>query len=115
MAGLSGFLAIAGEAWSAHGLSELLSERGVEAVRTALRFQLVHSVALVMVGSRDRVAWWGLKGAGTFFVGGIVLFCGTIYLQFLAGFAFLSSVTPIGGLSFMMGWLLISSLIFRSE
>jgi uncharacterized membrane protein YgdD (TMEM256/DUF423 family) len=109
-AGLLGFLAVALGAFGAHGLQKLLA--GVEEAdkrldwwRTASTYHLAHALAVVAA------AWLAGKGtggaapaAGGSFVGGVVLFSGSLYVMALGGPRWLGAVTPIGGLLFLAGW-----------
>lgn len=45
--------------------------------------------------------------SGTLFTAGIILFCGSLYLLVLTGIRFFGMVTPLGGVSFIMGWLVL--------
>lgn len=68
---------------------------------TAALYHLVHSVVLLTL------AWLGKPGgtlAGGFFVSGIVLFSGSLYLLALSANRAFSSITPIGGLCLLAGW-----------
>jgi uncharacterized membrane protein YgdD (TMEM256/DUF423 family) len=101
---LSGFLYVAVGAVGAHAVSDPYAKGLIE---TAARYQGVHTLALLLVLGFER---WGAPRAfwaAPFFIAGLLLFCGGLYgLAFTAqhGFAIL---TPFGGTSFMIAWLLL--------
>jgi len=108
LGGLSAILAIIAGATSAHYVS---SEKAQQAVSTAAQYQMWHSIAFFIIAwlstraDADQAKWY--KRAGQFFGSGIVLFSGSLY-----GFAFYGSIafplmTPIGGLSFILGWVFL--------
>ncbi len=104
--GLTGVMA---GAFGAHGLRGQISERGLEVFQTAVTYQMYHSIMLVLV---TVLAGVGLKRsllvlAGGFFTGGVLLFSGSLYLLVLTDMRWLGPVTPIGGLSLMLGWLIL--------
>ena len=102
VAGISGFLALVMGAIGAHALADA---RAASLVESASLYQLIHAGVLLWLSSRDGI--WS-AGARWLFLAGTVLFCGTIYLKNLAGWENVTSLTPIGGTSFMLGWLLIA-------
>jgi uncharacterized membrane protein YgdD (TMEM256/DUF423 family) len=111
-AGLLGLSGVALGAFGAHGLQPLLTEHGTaQSWETAARYQLVHTAALL------GLAAWLRAGAGAgasrmlwaarFWCAGVALFSGSLYLYAVGGPHFLEFVTPVGGFSFLIGWLLV--------
>ncbi|EMP55078.1 hypothetical protein MSNKSG1_12442 [Marinobacter santoriniensis NKSG1] len=102
-------LAVMAGAFGAHGLRSMVSDRTLEVFQTAVTYQMYHALALVLVsllagrGLSSRLLEW----AARFFLAGIVLFCGSLYLLVLVGAHWLGPVTPMGGLCFMVGWALL--------
>ena len=108
--GVNGFLAVALGAFGAHGLAERLAPladgaKRLEWWRTAAHYQLAHALALGLV------AWLGSRVpgplpavAGWSFLGGIVLFSGSLYVMTLSGVRALGAVTPLGGVGLLAGW-----------
>lgn len=107
-AAMSGFLGVALGAFGAHGLKDTLEAGGsAETWKTAVLYQLVHAVALLaLAGWRDAHGTAGGRVAGLWVVG-IVLFSGSLYWLSLGGPRFLGPVTPLGGVAFLAGWLLL--------
>lgn len=103
-----GFLAVAGGAFGAHALRERLSTDQLVIYETGTRYAMFHALALLAVGLLalhldDRRLRW----AGRAFVGGAVLFTGSLWLLALLNQRWLGAVTPFGGLSFLAGWVLL--------
>jgi uncharacterized membrane protein YgdD (TMEM256/DUF423 family) len=102
-----GFLAVALGAFGAHGLRARLGLGGIELWKTAAFYHLVHAAALLALSlAMDRLR------AGRFicwmFVGGMVVFSGSLYLLALTGWSWLGAVTPFGGMMFLIGWLALA-------
>ena len=116
---LNGFLAVALGAFGAHGLQARLAPLPDAAARlqwwsTASDYHLAHALALGLVGlvarpSRQR---W-LRAAGGSFLGGIALFCGSLYVMAVSGVRALGAITPIGGLLLLAGWAALAVAAFR--
>lgn len=108
---LSCALAVLLGAFAAHGLKAVLDAHALETFRTGVDYQFKHSLALLLVGI---CGWQGkdsksLTAAGWAFVSGIVLFCGSLYGLSLLNWVWLGPVTPLGGLSFILGWGLMAA------
>ena len=99
-------------AFGAHSLKARLTEKSLETFHTAQFYQFMHSLALILVGllmlKLGDEHSKRLNRAGWFFVGGIVLFSGSLYSLALGGPRWLGPVTPLGGLSFMIGWFFLA-------
>jgi uncharacterized membrane protein YgdD (TMEM256/DUF423 family) len=102
VAGFSGFMAVVMGAVGAHAVAE---PRVAALVETASLYELIHAVVLLwLCGARGRYA----MAARWSILIGTVLFCGTIYLKALLGWETAVRLAPFGGVSFMLGWLLIA-------
>jgi len=102
VAGVSGFLALVMGAIGAHAVAD---PRAASIVENASLYQLIHAGVLLWLSSRDGI--WSAV-ARWLFLAGTLLFCGTIYLKNLAGWENATNLAPIGGTSFMLGWLLVA-------
>jgi uncharacterized membrane protein YgdD (TMEM256/DUF423 family) len=114
-AALSGFLSVGLGAFAAHGLRGSLAPRLMNAFETGVSYQMQHSLALLFVGVLSLV-WgrhWALDYASYAFMLGIVLFSGSLYLLALTGWKWPGPITPLGGLSFLAGWVLLSIGIWQ--
>lgn len=104
--GLYGLLGVALGAFGAHGLRDRLEASQLSSWQTAVQYQLIHAIALIVVG-----VWLlhtgavTLRYAGGLFVAGVALFSGSIYLLILTSATWLGPVTPLGGVALMAGWL----------
>ncbi|MEX2138803.1 MAG: DUF423 domain-containing protein [Pirellulales bacterium] len=103
---LLGGLAVALGAFGAHGVEEYLVKHNQSTnYETAVRYQMYHALALVLVGIlAERRPGRALNVAGWCFVGGIVLFSGALYGIALARVSQLGMVAPIGGILLITGW-----------
>ncbi len=107
--GLSGFLAVALGAFGAHGLQGTVSPALLDVWQTAVQYQMFHAlVLLVIVLAGDRQPLPLLRRAAQLMMAGTVLFSGSLYVLVLSGIKALGMVTPIGGVLFMLGWLVLS-------
>lgn len=100
-------LSVAGGAFAAHALKEKLSERAIEIFETGARYQMYHSLALLVVGlllSRAEASQSFLIAAGSAFIIGIAIFSGSLYALSLSGIKWLGAITPLGGVAFIIGW-----------
>jgi len=107
---LFALLAVMAGAFGAHGLRNLVSERGLEVFQTAVTYQMYHALALLLVAALSAVALLPrslLAFASGFFVAGILLFSGSLYVLALTDVHWLGPVTPMGGVCFMVGWILL--------
>ena len=94
-AALSGALAVGAGAFSAHGASG----QAAGWLKTGGEYQLIHAVAALVA------AQIGARGPGWLFVGGALVFAGTLYLMAMGLPRWLGAVTPLGGLMLIAGWL----------
>ena len=118
--GFSGALAVALGAMGAHFLRSkaaagLITESNLQAFETAVKYQIYHSIALLVIALlADKLNSKLLPKAGYCFMAGIVLFSGSLYLLStstllgLTHVSWLGPITPIGGLFFISGWLLLA-------
>ncbi|WP_461520003.1 DUF423 domain-containing protein [Porticoccus sp.] len=107
--GLSGFLAVALGAFGAHGLRGTVNPALLDVWQTAVQYQMFHAlVLLVIVLAAGRQSLPLLRRAAQLMMAGTVLFSGSLYVLVLSGIKALGMVTPIGGVLFMLGWLVLS-------
>jgi uncharacterized membrane protein YgdD (TMEM256/DUF423 family) len=105
IAGVLGALGVALGAFGAHGLKDRVTDPHLlEVWRTGAHYHLIHAVALLAVASHpSRPA-----AAGWLFVVGIALFSGSLYAMTLTGVRWLGAITPLGGVAFIVGWLVLA-------
>ncbi len=87
------------------GLEVPASWKYLQDFKTAAEYQLTHALALLAVGllARDH-SRRSLTVAGWSFIGGIVLFSGSLYVLVITGVRVLGAITPLGGVLFLIGW-----------
>jgi uncharacterized membrane protein YgdD (TMEM256/DUF423 family) len=108
LAALLGGLGVAIGAFGAHGLRKMLEETGrFDTFETAVRYQFYHTLALLAVGIllAVRPDIRGLNLTAWLFLGGILLFSGSLYTLCFTGITKMGAVAPIGGLLLIAGWL----------
>jgi len=110
---LSGLIGVAFGAFGAHALRARLSPDMLAVFETAVRYQLIHGLAILAVAAAmAHGGGWLFNLAGWCFTAGIVLFSGSLYALALSGVTTLGMITPIGGVFFLAGWacLIIAAL-----
>ncbi len=113
-ASVFGFLGVAFGAFAAHALKARVSAGDLEIFKTAALYQLLHAVVLLFLGSFHLLHPSLLgKAAGGFFIFGILVFSGSLYLLVLCQARWLGAVTPLGGVSLLLGWALLITLFAR--
>ncbi len=101
IAALLGFLAVALGAFGAHGLKDLLAQNHTAAIwEKAVFYHCIHTVMLFVLAQRRPMP----SGPWLSFFLGILIFSGSLYLLALTNLKWLGAITPIGGLSFLVGW-----------
>ena len=99
-------------AYGAHGLEELFSEvpRKRTAYGTAVDYQMIHSLLLVVLGffgSTNKLGTRLLSINASLLVASMLLFSGSIYLWVFGGSDWLLKLTPVGGIGFVLSWILL--------
>ena len=90
-------------AFGAHALGDSVSPERLATWRTGATYHLVHALA-IGVASVVQSMGWNSRLAGTLFLTGTVLFCGSLYALVLLDLPILGAVAPLGGLAFIGGW-----------
>ena len=116
-AGIAGFLCVALGAFGAHGLEGRLTDEAAHWWTTATFYGLTHSVAALAAALAARASP-GLRLAGWAFVIGALIFSGTLYAMALLSLdgdapRRLGAITPVGGVSLLIGWGLVVFQGFR--
>ncbi|HCH70243.1 MAG TPA: DUF423 domain-containing protein [Colwellia sp.] len=111
--GVSGCFSVLFGAWLAHG-GQALPIDVQSRLNTALQYQLFHTLALfatlvwAITSSSVKVPSKILLSAAIGFFVGILCFSGTIYIKTFFSFALVGKLTPFGGISLAIAWLLLS-------
>ena len=102
---LSGFVAVAAGAFGAHALRARLEPDLLAVFETGVRYQMYHALAVLLAVALDAHRPAPLtRAAGWCFLGGTVIFCGSLYALALTGIRILGAITPLGGILFLAGW-----------
>lgn len=104
LGGLLGLVGVAAGAFGAHALRGRVEPSDLEIWRTGAHYQQLHAVVLVALGLWGGASSRWLRTATVAFTLGILIFAGTLYAMVLGGPRVLGAITPIGGLSLMVGW-----------
>jgi len=108
-AGVSGAVAVGFGAWSAHGAEAVLDAQALGWIRTAVQYQLWHTLALVGIALLMTVKPGRfLPVAAGAYALGIVLFSGCLYLLALTGIRFFAFPIPVGGIALIAGWMFMA-------
>lgn len=102
--GLFGLIGVALGAFGAHGLRDIISPEMLETYKTGVLYELIHAPVILAIGLFGNT---GFFKSAVFLSIGIILFSFSLYVYSLTGLKFLAMITPIGGVSFLIGWLLI--------
>lgn len=111
---INGFLAVALGAFGAHGLEGKITEKAIGTWEKAVTYQMFHTVALFVVGILGLKFQSGsLSSAGWFFLAGIIIFSGSLYLYSTTSIKMFAMITPIGGVAFLIGWVLVGYAVMK--
>lgn len=103
-------LAVALGAFGAHGLKNRLEAYSLSVYEKAVFYHFIHALGILLVallartsaisvGAQTRVGWLLLIG--------VILFSGSLYALAISGIRLLGAITPIGGIAFIVGWLVL--------
>jgi uncharacterized membrane protein YgdD (TMEM256/DUF423 family) len=113
--GITMALAVVLGAFGAHTLENRLSEKMLDIYQTGVTYHFYHAIGLLILGL---VAYYlpdssWLKWSGWLMIGGILLFSGSLYILAVGGLRWLGAVTPIGGLFFIVSWILFAVAVWK--
>lgn len=96
-------------ALGSHALREVLSSRQLESLATAVQYQQINALGLLLVGVMMKsTAIGGLRGVAWLLIAGTVCFSGGIYLMLAGAPSLLGLVTPMGGVCLLLAWALLA-------
>lgn len=103
-------LAVLLGAFAAHGLKSRLSDYSLTVFQTATDYHFYHALGLLIVGVLIHLGIVAKSGqiSGWLMLVGIVLFSGSLYLLAVTGIKWLGAITPIGGVAFISGWIILA-------
>ncbi len=107
--GLLAGVGVALGAFAAHGLKAMLAPYLVEVFQTGVLYQFIHAIAILICGLLG-LQQIGAKSqkyfsiAAVCFIIGILCFSGSLYALAITGIKWFGPITPLGGITFMLGW-----------
>ena len=107
-------LAVALGAFGAHGLKSQLSTDMMQTYKTGVDYHFYHALGLLLIGilsisfPPEMIKW-----SAILLTAGILLFSGSLYVLAVSGIKWLGAITPIGGLSFIAGWVLLLFAVWK--
>lgn len=103
-------------AFGAHILKESLLPESLAVFKTGVEYHFYHALGLLVVGllskhfSSKRMLW-----SAIFLSAGIILFSGSLYLLAISGLKWLGAITPLGGTSFIAGWIFLIMAVLKDK
>lgn len=107
-------LAVLLGAFGAHKLKEVLSPEMMQIYQIGVEYQFYHALGLLftgVIGFQFESKW--IKRSALFFGIGIVLFSGSLYAISFTGIKAIGAITPLGGLSFVAGWISLAIAVWK--
>jgi len=103
-------------AFAAHGLKDILNEYQMDILQTGVKYQLIHGVALLILGLlcslyQQRLFYVALVCIAL----GVALFSFSLYAIAFLGISVLGIIAPIGGVFMISGWLITMYAVFRNK
>jgi uncharacterized membrane protein YgdD (TMEM256/DUF423 family) len=117
LAALCALTGVALGAFGAHGLKPLLTPALLETYKTAVTYQLWHSIGLGLIAQffqqnqQDKLLLW----AGWLMFAGILLFSGSLYLVAVLNIKWLGIITPVGGVAFLGAWFCVALFAYQQK
>ncbi len=103
-----GCLVVIMGAFGAHALNDILDDYGKSIYNKAVLYHMFHSIAILILGLINKMQpEIPLSMAGWSFLFGIILFSGSLYILVITGIKSLGMITPIGGILFIIGWIVL--------
>ncbi|KAB2333147.1 DUF423 domain-containing protein [Cytobacillus depressus] len=106
---LNALLSVALGAFGAHGLEKTVEPKYLEIWKTGVHYQMFHAVGLLVIGillgkvpASSLLSWSGWM----MFIG-IILFSGSLYILTVTKISVLGAITPLGGVAFLVAWVLV--------
>jgi uncharacterized membrane protein YgdD (TMEM256/DUF423 family) len=104
-------LAVAAGAFGAHGLRNKLDPYSMSVYEKAVFYHFVHALGILLVAVLARtgaITSSGQARAAWLLLIGILVFSGSLYALAVSGIRILGAITPIGGVAFIAGWLVLA-------
>lgn len=112
---ISLFLAVLLGAFGAHGLKNILEAKQMVTFKTGVTYQFYHGIGLLILAVCSKTFQVNLNRSAILFVAGTLLFSFNCYLYALTQIKTIAMIIPLGGLSFIIGWLLFVITIIKKQ
>ena len=111
---ISGLITVGIGAFGAHGLKEILENNQTTNVyNKAVLYQMFHSIAILIIGLLEMYTEKSIFLSGLFLILGILIFSGSLYILSITNLKWIGAITPIGGLCFLIGWIILVLFAIR--
>jgi len=111
-AAIMGLLAVGFGAFGAHALKRIVSEENLEIYKTGVLYHLIHATVLLAIGLNTS---YNFTTSYLFILAGIILFSFSLYAYSITEIKMFAIITPVGGISFLLGWLFIIIKVIRTR
>jgi uncharacterized membrane protein YgdD (TMEM256/DUF423 family) len=101
LAAASGMVSVLVGAFAAHGIADATAQA---LLKTGANYQFMHALATIACAVFMQTGAGRARLAPAFFLGGTVLFSGSLYALALGAPRWVGAVTPVGGMLFLIGW-----------
>ncbi|QLG41733.1 MULTISPECIES: DUF423 domain-containing protein [unclassified Paenibacillus] len=103
-------LSVAIGAFGAHMLKEKIGADAIAVYETGVQYHMIHAIGLLIIGltAGQLGPSTKLKWAARLLFIGIIIFSGSLYVLSISGIKIWGAITPIGGVAFIVGWLLLA-------
>jgi uncharacterized membrane protein YgdD (TMEM256/DUF423 family) len=111
-------VAVAAGAFGAHGLRSKLDAYSMSVYEKAVFYHFVHALGILCIAILARTSAITISGANRtagLLLLGILIFSGSLYILSVTGIRILGAITPIGGIAFIAGWLLLAYEAMRVQ
>ena len=111
-------LAVAMGAFGAHALRGRLDAYSMTVYEKAVFYHFVHALGILLIALLARtmmITPAGQARVGWLLLIGIIVFSGSLYALAISGVRVLGAITPIGGLAFIIGWLVLAYEVLRVQ
>lgn len=108
-------IGVAAGAFGAHGLKRIVDTDMLAIWHTAVLYQLVHGLGMLLLALLAAQIGAPLLGAaGAVMLAGVLIFSGSLYVLVLTGTKWLGAITPIGGMAFIVAWAMVAWAAWRA-
>ena len=117
IAALSMAIGVACGAFGAHALRGTIPDSDLDIWEKAVFYHLIHGLAALVILATPLALLSERRGSqvAKLFLFGTAVFCGSLYALVLTNIRWLGAITPIGGVSMILGWILLSLSVTRRD